>query len=458
LENLAMTYNKCSNLPIFSGILGVFLFLLAACSAPAPAAAPASTTVPTPPPGAFYINPNVDQGQINPMVYGVNHGPWAVITEKTLPLAKDAGITLIRVPGGNWGDENDLQPYHIDGFAQLAKQMGAEVSINARLFNGSPEKAAELVQYTNVEKEYGVRYWGIGNEPTLFATSRAAPEYGVEQFNREWRAIAEAMKAVDPSIVLIGPELHQFGSDLASTPKDPFGMDWMTEFLKANGDLVDIVSIHRYPFPQGRGGRAATIEELAATSAEWDRILPYLHQLILDTTGREIPVAITEVNSHWSNAVGGEATPDSFYNAIWWADVLGRMISQRVAMVNYFSLQSNPSTGGYGLFSRSDPRPTYYTYKMYQMFGTQLVQAVSPDDQVGVYAARRADGTLTILFVNLSSESVQKPLVVQGLDPVNAEIWRFDQTSKAELIGEEAFSSGAEISLPPQSITLLVVK
>jgi hypothetical protein len=419
---------------------------------------PRTTTVPTPPPGVFYINPNVDQGQINPMVYGVNHGPWAVITEKTLPLAKDAGITLIRVPGGNWGDENDLQPYHIDGFAQLAKQMGAEVSINARLFNGSPEKAAELVQYTNVEKEYGVRYWGIGNEPTLFATSRAAPEYGVEQFNREWRAIAEAMKAVDPGIVLIGPELHQFGSDLASTPKDPFGMDWMTEFLKANGDLVDIVSIHRYPFPQGRGGRAATIEELAATSAEWDRILPYLHQLILDTTGREIPVAITEVNSHWSNAVGGEATPDSFYNAIWWADVLGRMISQRVAMVNYFSLQSNPSTGGYGLFSRSDPRPTYYTYKMYQMFGTQLVQAVSPDDQVGVYAARRADGTLTILFVNLSSESVQKPLVVQGLDPVNAEIWRFDQTSKAELIGEEAFSSGAEISLPPQSITLLVVK
>jgi hypothetical protein len=458
-----MTYKR-SNLPIFSGILGVFLFLLTACSTPvptaepAPAAEPVPTTAPTPPPGAFYINPGVDNGQINPMVYGVNHGPWAVITEKTLPLAKDAGITLIRVPGGNWGDENDLQPYHIDGFAQLAKQMGAEVSINARLFNGSPEKAAQLVQYTNGDKEYGVRYWGIGNEPTLFATSRAAPEYGVEQFNREWRAIAEAMKAVDPSIVLIGPELHQFGSDLASTPKDPFGMDWMTEFLKANGDLVDIVSIHRYPFPQGRGGRAATIEELSATSAEWDRILPYLHQLILDTTGREIPVAITEVNSHWSNAVGGEATPDSFYNAIWWADVLGRMISQRVAMVNYFSLQSNPSTGGYGLFTRSDPRPTYYTYKMYQMFGIQLVHAVSPDDRVGVYAARRADETLTLLLVNLSSESVQKPLVVQGLDQVKAEIWRFDQTSKAELIGEEVFSSGSEISLPPQSITLLVVK
>jgi hypothetical protein len=374
------------------------------------------------------------------MVYGVNHGPWAIITEKTLPLAQESGISLIRYPGGNWGDENDLQPYHIDMFAALADQIGAEVSINARLFNGTPEKAAQLVQYANIEKGYAIRYWGIGNEPTLFATSRAAPDYGVEQFNREWRAIAEAMQAVDPSIQLIGPELHQYGADLNSTPKDPAGLDWMTEFLKVNGDMVDIVSIHRYPFPQGRGGRAATIEELSATSAEWDRIIPYLQQVILDTTGREIPIAITEVNSHWSNAVGGEATPDSFYNAIWWADVLGRMINQRVAMVNYFSLQSHPSIGGYGLFSRSDTRPTYYVYQMYRHFGTQLVQAVSDDARVGAYAARRVDGTLTILFVNLSNDVVQKPLVVEGLDSVKAEIWRFDQNTQAEAIGEETFA------------------
>jgi hypothetical protein len=391
------------------------------------------------------------------MVYGVNHGPWAVITERTLPAVQEAGITVIRYPGGNWGDENDLQPYHIDQFVSLARQMGAEVSINARLHNGTPEKAAQLLQYTNIEKGYGVRYWGIGNEPTLFATSRAAPDYGVDQFNREWRAIAEAMKAVDPSILLIGPELHQFSADVSSTPKDPFGKDWMTEFLKVNGDLVDIVSIHRYPFPQGRGGRAATVEELSAASGEWDQIIPYLRQLIVDTTGRDIPIAVTEINSHWSNAVGGEATPDSFYNAIWWADSLGRMITQQVAMVNYFSLQSNPSIGGYGLVTRSDLRPTYFAYRMYRMFGTQLVQAVSDDARVGVYAAGRTDGALTILFVNLSEDDVKKPLLVEGLESVSAEIWRFDRNTQAERVGEETYAAGSEISLPPQSITLLVI-
>jgi len=207
-------------------------------------------------------------------VYGVNHGPWAVITDKTLPLAQELNISMIRFPGGNWGDENDLQPYHIDQFVLLADQLNSEVSLNVRLHGGSPEKAADLVRYANIENDYGIRYWGIGNEPTLFATSRDEPDYGVERFNEEWRAFAEAMKAVDDSILLIGPELHQFGSTIETTPKDPFGMDWMTEFLKANGDLVDIVSIHRYPFPQGGGGRAATVDELTSASKEWDEIIP----------------------------------------------------------------------------------------------------------------------------------------------------------------------------------------
>jgi len=76
-----------------------------------------------------------------------------VITEKTLPLAQEAGISMIRFPGGNWGDENNLQSYHIDQFVSLAEQIGAEVSVNVRLLNGSAELAAELVRYANLEKE-----------------------------------------------------------------------------------------------------------------------------------------------------------------------------------------------------------------------------------------------------------------------------------------------------------------
>jgi hypothetical protein len=409
---------------------------------------PPTIQLPEVPAGTCLIAPDVSLGTINPYVYGVNHGPWAVITDKTLPYAQAAGVTMIRFPGGNWGDENDLQPYHIDQFVQLAEQMGSEVSLTVRLFGGSPEKAAALVQYANIQNDYGIRYWAIGNEPTLYATSRGVPDYGVEQFNVEWRAFAEAMRAVDGSIVLIGPELHQFGPELQSTPKDPFGLDWMSAFLEANGDLVDIVSIHRYPFPQGRGGRAATVEELASASAEWDEIIPYLRGLVIEKTGRELPIAVTEVNSHWSNAIGGEATPDSYMNAIWWADVLGRMIKNQVDIVNYFSLQSHPSIGGYGLFSRSEPRPTYTVYQIYQQLGETLVFAGCDDPRLGIYAATDSDGSLAVIVINLSSEDVIRPVLVDVEDHTLTSVWGFDE---ADLLHELTLTAdnvrdGLEIS------------
>ena len=49
--------------------------------------------------------------------------------------------------------------------------------------------------------------------------------------------VEPAMKAVDPTILLMGPELSgSYTSNFAANPKDASGRDWMTEFLKANGD------------------------------------------------------------------------------------------------------------------------------------------------------------------------------------------------------------------------------
>ncbi len=435
-------------------VLAVGLVWISAC---APEAALITEPIQTPnvAPGTCLVAPTIDQGPINPLIYGVNHGPWAIITDQTLPYAQAAGVTMVRFPGGNWGDENDLQPYQVDQFVTLARQMGSEINLNVRLFGGSPEKAAALVQYANIDNDYDIRYWAIGNEPTLYATARGAPEYGVEQFNLEWRAFAEAMKAVDESILLIGPELHQFGPDLASTPKDPFGLDWMSEFLEANGDLVDIVSIHRYPFPQVGGGRAATIEELAAASREWDEIIPYLRVLILEKTGENLPIAVTEVNSHWSNAIGGEATPDSFISAIWWADSLGRMIANQVDIVNYFSLQSHPSIGGYGLLARSEPRPTYYVYQIYKALGQNLVFAACDDPDLSIYAASDPESGLAVIIVNLGSEAQNPPVLVSDEGVSLAQAWRFDEEDLLHELDASNEQIGESLHLPGYTITLL---
>lgn len=417
---------------------------------PSPTPYPTSTAIPTPVADTLFVDPTLDRGPISPYVYGSNYGPWVAVPADMLDAAFNSHVTVLRWPGGEWGDRNDVKGYQIDTFMGLLKKMGASASISVRLRDGTPEAAAGLVQYVNIQKGYNVRYWSIGNEPNLFAGAMNKP-YDTDQLNREWRAIALAMKAVDPRIQLLGPELSQFTGDAASNPKDSKGNDFMTEFLKANGDLTDIVTIHRYPYPKGPTASAASIDELRANSAEWDRTMPYLRDLIHQTTGRDIPIGITEISSYYSPMVSGDTTPDSFFNAIWYADVLGRFINQRAFMANVWVFANRG--GGQGLIFGSVLRPTYYVFQMYNHFGSQQVYAASGIANVSVYAAKREDGTLTLMVINLSDVSQGVPIKIQGMTLSKAGTWLFDATHNAKDIGATDLSGG-KLMLPPQSISL----
>lgn len=405
----------------------------------------------------LFVNVSKTQAEISPLVYGTNYGPWVAVPFDMLPKAVDAKVTIIRWPGGAWGDNNNLQGYQIDQFIGFCKMLGAEPSISVRLKNGAPEAAAALVKYANIEKGYNVHYWSVGNEPTLYS-AELKEDYDTEQFNKEWRAIAQAMKAVDPSIKIIGPELHQFTGNPDANPKDSKGRDWMTEFLRANGDLVDIVSFHRYPFPKDMSGKSPTIPQLLQDTQEWDGIITYLHKLIQDTTGKDLPIAVTEVNSNWSQAIGSETSPDSFYNALWWADVLGRLIRQNVMIVNQWILVTTGGQGGWGIIGRDELRPSYYVYMMYQHFGEELLYASSDETQLSLYAARRKDGALTLMIINLSAMSKEKPLTLTGFKAGGAaETWRFDQDHQAVQVDPTDIGEGTMLNAPAYSVTLLVI-
>ncbi|MCP4543675.1 MAG: hypothetical protein GY832_41710 [Chloroflexi bacterium] len=436
------------------------LFSCVACE-PAeqtPTPLPTLTPIPTPVPGTLFVDGAQDLGPISPFVYGANYGPWVIVPVDLMPQAVDSGITYLRFPGGEWGDQHNLKDYHIDRFITLARQMNAEPKINVRMPGGTPEQAAEVVRYCNIENDYNVKYWSIGNEPSLYTAWSMYEDYDTVRYNKVWREFAEAMRAVDPDIILIGPETHQYKGEPDFDPKDEAGRDWVREFLLANGDMVDIVSIHRYPFPLTKTGPSRTTDDLRFNTREWDDIIPRLRALIRETTGRDLPVAVSEINSDWTHATGGEATPDSFYNAIWWADVLGRLIRQKVDIVGYFLLQCQTSQGGYGLMARFEVRPTYYVYQMYKNFGDELLYASSDDPDVSIYAARRDDGALTLMLINLGPEEKKKPLRLENVTSDGpAEVWLFDIDHQAEQIGTQTISDDVEITLPAQSISLYVL-
>jgi hypothetical protein len=413
---------------------------------PRPSHAP--TAVPTPSAGLF-VDTGSDRGPISPLVYGTNDGPWLAVPYTLLPQAAAAKLTTLTFPGGNYGDQYDLQPYQVDQFIALCKTLGAEPRIVVRLNGSTSAKAADLVKYVNVTKGYGVKYWGIGNEADLYATGDV-PGYTVEKYDADWREWALAIRAVDPTIKLIGPDVSQF----TANPTDQYmqaRVAWLSAFLKANGDLVDIVSIHRYPLPVSTQ-TPITVDDLRAGGKEWDQIIPALRTLIKTQTGKDLPVAVTEINSSWVANAGTDWSMDSHMNAIWFADVLGRLIYQRVDMVDQFAL-----AGQYGIIGTQAVNPIYYDYLMYQQFGTELVRSASDDPLVSIYASKRPDGTLALMIVNLSATTQTKPLTILGWWGTSADTWLFDKTHKAEKIGTAPLGDSG-VTLPAESVTLLIVE
>lgn len=391
-------------------------------------------------------------GTISPYVYGVNYGPWALVSIDMTEAAANAGVTHMRFPAGRHGDTHGFTRQQLDLYMLQVRAWGGTPSVSVRLEGGTPEQAAEMVRYANVEKGYGIRYWSIGNEPDLFV------DYDIDRFNTEWRAFAEAMKAVDPDILLIGPEVSQFPSTIEGDDYTNVRREWVRAFLEANGDLVDIVAVHRYPFPISMSAPPTTAEDLRRNAPEWDVLIENLRTLVQETLGRDLPLAFTEVNSHWSHVSGAEGSPDSFYHAIWWADVLGRFIRQRVEIVNYFALSSFGALGTFGLLDRYSVRPTYYVYTLYRQLGAELVAAESTNPDVTITAALRDDGALTLIVVNRGPEDVAARLALSGFVPNGAsEVWRFDAEHDAEQIEPTAVRDGEVLRLPSASITLYVV-
>jgi hypothetical protein len=214
-----------------------------------------------------------------------------------------------------------------------------------------------------------------------------------------------------------------------------------------------MVAVHRYPFPASSTSGAPSIADLRANAPEFDTSIPVLREIVREHAGRDLPVAVTEINSSWAPNMAGEGTLDSHYNAIWFADVLGRLIRQDVAMVAQFAV-----IGEFGLVGRLDPHPIYYTYRMYAQFGTQRVYAASGVPNVSVYAARRADGALTVMVVNLESEPRTVRLKIDGARlPAEAETWLFDTEHQAEQMAATRLAPDGEVTLTGESVSVYVI-
>ena len=348
---------------------------------------------------------------------------------------QNAGIKLLRFPGGSWGedqpDQNHILSYQqLYDFSTLLYQVGADGMVQARLSNpinatGNPANLPERAnlagnwvdfmsnpnstfrqknKFANVQI-HPIKFWSVGNEPDkLMDPDQPGKPLTVAAYVNDFIQYSIAMHQNNPTIKVFGPEISQFYG-IGAGPKDSMGTLWMEGFLegvakyeKAHPELkfhlLDGVSFHRYQFTDASGSPYL----LMSSPDEWNYLLPSLRQFVRQTMGRDVPIAITEINTNPNAQV-----PTRGQAALWWADTLGTLMNQQAEFVAYFSAEgvSQP----YPLFN-SDGSPTamYRVMELFSHLQPDLIPLQIQHDPISVYATQDdAHQTVSLLFVNKSS-------------------------------------------------------
>jgi hypothetical protein len=340
---------------------------------------------------------------------------------------RSAGVKLLRFPGGDWGEQHTPSTQQLNDFANLLNQVGAEGFMQVQLSDSLDKtpvplqtratRAALLVDYMNNRQSiqrlgananapfHPVKYWSIGNEPNLLINPDTGKKYTVQEYTQAFIAYSLAMHEKDPGIQIFGPEISQYTA--AGGPKDSDGVQWMAGFLNGISQyerthnlpfqLLNGVSFHRYPFGAGQNN----VNTLLSNTTEWNTILPSLHQLIRQTFGTDLPVAITEINTN-----PGNGAPPQNLAALWWAETLGELMSNQVNYVAFFSTEGVDSP--YPLFTQKGLTQTAMlrTMQLFAQLQHNLVPIQGEQGPVSVYATQD-DGhnTASLLFINKTNES-----------------------------------------------------
>jgi hypothetical protein len=360
--------------------------------------------------------------------WSVNYWTWTPTYGNDLPgtesLVSAIAPTYMRVGGYN-NDANSPDPFddaQLDAMVTYARAVGAEPILQVPLLAdtaGNPPTAATaaaMVEYANVTQRYGLKYFSIGNEPDIYDTPGqpswpAMIGYTTDDYCAAVTADVTAMKAVDPTIKIVGPDLaykYQQGNP---------GNDWLTQILQTCGEEFDVISIHRYPFEAA----AATLPSVAADPVAFRQVMTSVYG-ILQTTGQGAkPLALTEMNVVY-DATGCvlEGSPGTVGSALWMADILGSAIGLELWTSAVWDISDDNaySLGLIGLPPGHVPRPEYYAYALYAgHFGPTVLPTLSGfPSGVSAYASRdAADDATEVIVINWNTAPVALQFQVTDL-------------------------------------------
>jgi len=427
-------------------------------------------------------------------------GGQTIMTVPIIPWINKTSATNCSFPTSVYGPQQSVNPYvTLPGGGQCGNGLtpgGTTITDTDVAANNTPNSPAfeagwvqHFVTTYGTAANGGVGIYQMDNEPSGWNNTHRdihPAHTGWDELVGLTEQYAAAVKGVDPSAAVDGPGDFGWAAYVdAGAPGDnrashggsiweaQYYLQQLAAYQAAHGvRLLDYFDEHYYPTtPAGvscialcpAGDAATQAARLAATRSLWDPtyvendwigqwygdidLIPRMKHWVT-TFYPGTKVAITEYN------FGGV---ESMNGALAEADVLGIFGAQGLDMATMWG----PPTS---------LQPAAYSFRMYRNydgagdgFGDTSVQAQSADQsQLSVYAAtRRSDGALTVMVLNKTATPLSSTLSLSGFAPAGtAKVYTYDAqdpTAIVEQPDQPMSASGATVTYPADSITLLVV-
>lgn len=335
----------------------------------------------------------------------------------------------------------------------------------------------------------GLKYYVLDNEHSIwFSTHRDVQPVGptMEQIRQKMIDYADAIKAVDPAALIVGPEEWGWSGYLLSGYDQQWGaqhgwgslpdraahgnadyLPWLLGQLHQHEITtgkrpLDVFSVHYYPQGGEFGNDTSSAMQLRrnrSTRSLWDANY-------VDETWINDRVALVPRLKNWvAAAYPGLKTAITEYN--WGAENHINGATAQADVLGIFGREGLDLAARWTTPAASTP--TYKAMKLYRNydgaksgFGETSVAASVPNaDSLSAFAAlRAADGALTVVVVNkaLSGATPLTLSLANFAAGATAQAWQLTAANAIVRLADVGLApSGLSTTVPPQSVTLFVL-
>jgi hypothetical protein len=367
---------------------------------------------------------------------------------------QQAGIQLLRYPGGAPGDWLDLlmSDKCSDGsdanwgapsytklwdFAKSAgvRELMLQTNPTAQWCgegnqDASGEHAAAIAADA---KSKGVPVvFEIGNEPDI-GDSWFGKNGGQDAYIAKFIDQAKGIHSANPKAEVYGPVVCGLGSNCT------FPSTWDSGFIgaflaqtgdKASGDgkgTVDGVSLHVYWHHEYSFSdlTEAKITKYGFAVYWANTVMPYMRELIAKYDSRDLPVAISEI-SIGNGIQNDDKQTQNMFSALETTDTIAAFASSGVRSFQWFDANAEGPMD-FWLFTKDALKPIYYSFVLWSKMGDHVLDvssSVNPVD-VAVYATRRGDA-VQVLIINKTDSSHDVAIAFDGFDPSGKQRTQYD--------------------------------